>query len=670
MKLIFFLATLVACSGYLVYALQDVQPEGALAHFTALSAKFRKFHQDPTNIALHLLTTPLGVLSVISLVNKVTRGTGLVMLTTIVYCISLVDKVPENILAYTSLAAGALAVFSTVTMHLGWLMHGAIFLLGYVGQEAAHYFTGEATFQSSYQQQTDFLSLLAEHTYYLLPLVFDSTLPEGSASVSTDAAWVSVLASRVYHLMPLVVVLAMHFVSKDGALTFPWQFQRSRVLMVRLSEEQDVKDLRAIRAWAMAKGPSTETSTHWWYQAPRDDTPPQTVLEEAPKSAFHRIATCDTINNMFRKRFGETWSIDVLWGMNEVYVSSPPTVKNTSDEVFYTKHLDGPYYFIPFASCFRMIIGLDHNEAITTKFPMVPTECAAKEGDVLAFDFHREVHYIQKMEGIDNKDFRIVLKVHHVVYPAWALPFGKLLGALSTRYNKAFRSLFLYTINPSGLFNKFAAWNVVFWTKVVNFSEENIGYSNIGYLVVLGLLGALVDYRIFLVGTSFVHYVRYINTYYHREGVAYAVFKRDVFLFKTLALLQLVYHYLHAATGGFTHPLSAIDAGPVDYAMVFGGYLLSIYTTMQLGVDGTYFGIELGFVKAEKNYVQKFPYGVIPHPMIVSQCVALCGLYKNAAFRTAMPWLVPTHVCLYLVHMMQEHFDIYKNKAPAKVKAA
>ena len=94
---------------------------------------------------------------------------------------------------------------------------------------------------------------------------------------------------------------------------------------------------------------------------------------------------------MYKDVFGENHVVDVLDGMNEVYVSSPHTVKNTSDEVFYTRHIDGPYYFVPFASCYRMIIGLDANEEITTKFPMVPTELAAQNGDVLAFDFHREV---------------------------------------------------------------------------------------------------------------------------------------------------------------------------------------------------------------------------------------------------------------------------------------
>ena len=30
------------------------------------------------------------------------------------------------------------------------------------------------------------------------------------------------------------------------------------------------------------------------------------------------------------------------------------------------------------------------------------------------------------------------------------------------------------------------------------------------------------------------------------------------------------------------------------------------------------------------------------------------------AFRAAYPLLVPTHICFYMVHMIQEHFDIYK----------
>ncbi len=50
----------------------------------------------------------------------------------------------------------------------------------------------------------------------------------------------------------------------------------------------------------------------------------------------------------------------------------------------------------------------------------------------------------------------------------------------------------------------------------------------------------------------------------------------------------------------------------------------------------------------------------IPHPMIVSQVFALLGLYKAAHYRAEWPYVVPVHVLLYVTHMLQEHFDIYR----------
>lgn len=45
--------------------------------------------------------------------------------------------------------------------------------------------------------------------------------------------------------------------------------------------------------------------------------------------------------------------------------------------------------------------------------------------------------------------------------------------------------------------------------------------------------------------------------------------------------------------------------------------------------------------------------------MILSQVFALLGMYKAAHFRAEWPYVVPIHVMLYLVHMLQEHFDVY-----------
>lgn len=47
--------------------------------------------------------------------------------------------------------------------------------------------------------------------------------------------------------------------------------------------------------------------------------------------------------------------------------------------------------------------------------------------------------------------------------------------------------------------------------------------------------------------------------------------------------------------------------------------------------------------------------------MIVSQVWALLGFYKAAHFRQELgPYVIPVHIVLYIIHMLQEHFDVYK----------
>jgi len=60
--------------------------------------------------------------------------------------------------------------------------------------------------------------------------------------------------------------------------------------------------------------------------------------------------------------------------------------------------------------------------------------------------------------------------------------------------------------------------------------------------------------------------------------------------------------------------------------MMASGYCVSIMATSALGIDRTYFAAELGLVEAK--WVTQFPYGYIPHPMIVSQIWALLGFLK------------------------------------------
>jgi len=189
------------------------------------------------------------------------------------------------------------------------------------------------------------------------------------------------------------------------------------------------------------------------------------------------------------------------------------------------------------------------------------------------------------------------------------------------------------------------------------------GWVNLVYIGTAAAIGFFIDRRIFIAAMSWVHYLKYIHQYYFRaaKGSAerYKAWKRDVLLYKSISLsiLFIIYFqpYVAAYRGGL-----APDLDLVSVAMVISGYCVSMAATNALGVDGTYFGIELGFVKADYGFVETFPYNTIPHPMILSQVLALLGLFKPAHVHSQWPWLIPVHILLYFVHMTQEIFDFWK----------
>ena len=51
-------------------------------------------------------------------------------------------------------------------------------------------------------------------------------------------------------------------------------------------------------------------------------------------------------------------------------------------------------------------------------------------------------------------------------------------------------------------------------------------YSNIYYITSLFIISYLTDYKIFLIGTSYIHYIQYIYVYYYRSSIDYNKFKR------------------------------------------------------------------------------------------------------------------------------------------------
>ena len=111
---------------YAVAAASVAAPMSHEDRWNDLSVKFRKYHSDHTNIFFHLITTPLGVLSVLSLLNKATNTNMLTKALAVVYCVSIMDKMPLHILGTTSFVATGIAMAAASTASLSYAMHAVV----------------------------------------------------------------------------------------------------------------------------------------------------------------------------------------------------------------------------------------------------------------------------------------------------------------------------------------------------------------------------------------------------------------------------------------------------------------------------------------------------------------------------------------------------------------
>lgn len=249
----------------------------------------------------------------------------------------------------------------------------------------------------------------------------------------------------------------------------------NRVVTTHFHETWFPNTSHEIQKWVHENTHDMNISQHWWYEN----------LPEPIFSHFCKISRSATIKKMFATLFhSNEYKIDGLPGMNELYVAGIEQDKITSDHVFYTKHIDGPFVLLPFVSIYRCIVGLNENEDIVTHF--TGQNIQIQSGDVMGFDFNREVHYISKKNT--TKKLRITAKVHYCVYPKNMEWFGKRICVMNVNYDRLFRNLFMSTIHPSNYLETLGALIVMTGTKVYVWFDIILGYENalhIGFYLML-----------------------------------------------------------------------------------------------------------------------------------------------------------------------------------------
>jgi Phospholipid methyltransferase len=559
------------------------------ASYHDVAAEFHRFHKHDLNVFLHLWTTGLGLWGAVQLAMGLNQPMAVYvyMLVTGLTC-PLAISACHTALIYGMLVTPIPAVLGLSPMQVC----GLAIALGYGLQDVAHWACVEKTFMDDYIMTRPWM--LAIHTLWLMPLVIESVLMR-------------------HCFLPLVV-------------------NRNKNVFCQVASRKAVEELRE---WINTNVVFSNETTHVWPHKQDGTSGPVKSLEDdsAILAAFRTIFAA--------KHF----DIKSVQEMNEIYVTAVGAKKEiNSDAVFYTKHNDGPYWMLPGASLYRVLVGVTPNRMVRTRFNLQheSQDKVVDIYDVLGFDYNRELHWIDHVPGATNTERRSLVKLHFIVYPKGWHRYGQLCATLNTNYNTWARNNFLQTLRVETMYDFVLAW-WIWLTTIVNATlEEKVGWYNLAYVSCAYALGPLP----FLILTSFRHYCIYICTFAYRQPmVAHGEFMRDVLLFKTLAISHLSRRLL---------PMVELPKDAPGLLLVLAGFATTMLATARLGMVRTYFGSELGFVKPQ--WIEGFPYGVIPHPMIVGQVFAYASIliWWRDRITTENAVLVAGHIGFYTTHMIQE----------------
>jgi hypothetical protein len=605
---------------------------GDKSSYQQVAKEFHLYHKNTANVAMHLLTTVLGVWGTVQLVllyfgdnsGGVSLDTAANHLVGPLLVASYAAFVAMTAPAKIGILHGALLVVmphpATVlkvveaivessalsSTHLLSLLHGvtemqlclAAIVLGYGLQDLAHYVCAEPTYLGSYITTQPYL--LVMHTVWLLPLVLEACI------------------LRSWFLPQLLV-------------------PRRRLFALNTVASQPAVD--ELRAWIAANVPETAETTHVWPHRNDGTTKHVTALEQDA-----------SILAGFRTIFpAAEYDIVPVRDMNEIYVTAVGSKSEiNSDAVFYTPHVDGPYWWLPGASLYRVLVATTENRLVRTRFNLQhpSSDCVVDLYGVLGFDYNRELHWIDHVPHATNQERRSLIKLHFCVYPKGWTKYGALAAHWNSAYNTWARNNFLRTLRPSGLYENGLAWWIWLTTWVNATLEEAVGWTNLVYVAAaFGVSLILNQPWIFVILTSFRHYAMYIATFAFRENVAHGVLMRDAKLYKTLSMLHLTRLLL---------PVVELPKDVPMLALASCGFALTLLATYRLGMVRTYFGTELGLVPPK--FITDFPYGTIPHPMIVGQIFGMSVLLASLHPRLtpAVIAVLAAHIGSYTGHMVQE----------------
>ena len=285
-------------------------------------AIFYDNHKNSLNILLHFITTTIGIISLLSLLNINT-----ILLIFIFSSILILSN--NNFSMITKLITIVLYAFYSIfsnLLNINYIYKYILILSSYFGQGLVHLITNEPTYISTYITNFNISTIftLLDHIIFIVPYLIESCF-------------------KCNEFMEF-------FISKNDRIIYGNITNDNNDSMIKLmnwvitTPKERLENLH-----------QTET-THWLYK-------------DIPVKQYFDNITQSILNKFYDKYNQQFYTIDVLDDMNEVYVSALRNGDISSDTVFETPHIDGPCGIFPFINTYRTIVAISDNKYITTHFP-------------------------------------------------------------------------------------------------------------------------------------------------------------------------------------------------------------------------------------------------------------------------------------------------------------
>ena len=199
----------------------------------------------------------------------------------------------------------------------------------------------------------------------------------------------------------------------------------------------------------------------------------------------------------------------------------------SSDAVFRTPHIDGPFAICPMTTLVRGILALDSNdEQISTIFPDARKKFVLQNGEFVMFDYNRTVHHISQGANTKGRLPRKVLKFHFVLGP-WGS--RQCLAYMCAWFNKVSRDSFVHSLEPEGCCRICLSKTLFGTTVVYRWLQKLIGLENLIYTTLWAhILPVSYNFVMIAIMSAVVSTTRYQK------------FRRDVVLWVLLLLFYIL----------------------------------------------------------------------------------------------------------------------------------